>query len=323
MRLGAAAPELPDELVALNRRAVRLEWLTIAYLLSAVYLVNLTVGQSQAMKATWFEDLLSLTPAIAFLVAARLRYRRPDAQHPYGYHRVVSIAFLFSAMALLSLGAFILYDSVTKLLSGEHPPIGVVQPFGDPVWLGWFMLPVLVWSALPAVFLGRAKLKLAGELHDKVLHADALMNKADWLTGFAAAAGVLGIGLGLWWADAVAATIISVDIVHDGFKHTRLAVADLMNRRPAKVGSADDDPLIDQVRDALCGMEWVTDAHVRMREEGRVFFGEALVVPSDGRALVERIEAAVQRIEKLDWRIQEIVISPVRTIERSPEAVST
>ncbi len=30
------------------------------------------------------------------------------------------------------------------------------------------------------------------------------MNRADWLTAGAAILGVAGIGVGLWWADAVA-----------------------------------------------------------------------------------------------------------------------
>ena len=44
------------------------------------------------------------------------------------------------------------------------------------------MLGALAWSALPAVFLGRAKQPLARELHDKVLFAEAEINRADWLT---------------------------------------------------------------------------------------------------------------------------------------------
>jgi divalent metal cation (Fe/Co/Zn/Cd) transporter len=62
--------------------------------------------------------------------------------------------------------------------------------------LGWLMLPALAWSGLPAVFLGRAKISLAEELHNKVLYADAKMNKADWLTASAAMVGVVGIGSG-------------------------------------------------------------------------------------------------------------------------------
>ena len=42
-----------------------------------------------------------------------------------------------------------------------------------------------------------------------MLYADAKMNKADWLTATAAMVGVVGIGVGLWWVDAVAAIAIS------------------------------------------------------------------------------------------------------------------
>ena len=63
------------------------------------------------------------------------------------------------------------------------------------------------------MFLGRAKMKLAQKLHDKVLYADADMNKADWMTAVAAMVGVAGIGIGLWWADSVAALVISASIL--------------------------------------------------------------------------------------------------------------
>ena len=58
------------------------------------------------------------------------------------------------------------------------------------------------------------------------------MNKADWMTGAAAIGGILGIGLGWWWADAVAAAFISLDILHDGYINLRQAVFDLMNQIP-------------------------------------------------------------------------------------------
>ena len=64
--------------------------------------------------------------------------------------------------------------------------------------------------------MGRIKLRYAEQLSDKVLRADADMNKADWLTGLATAVGVLGIGLGFWWADAVAALVVSISISKDG-----------------------------------------------------------------------------------------------------------
>ena len=81
--------ELPPELVPVHRRAVRLEWITIAYLLSAIAAIFFTLGSSQAMKGAWLEDMLSLAPPIAFLVATRVRHKAPNASFPYGYHRAV------------------------------------------------------------------------------------------------------------------------------------------------------------------------------------------------------------------------------------------
>jgi divalent metal cation (Fe/Co/Zn/Cd) transporter len=191
------AEELPPELRATLRKARRLEWLTIAYLVSAVALLALVLSNSQAMKTAWAEDLLSLIPPIAFLIAMRINLRPPTKRFPYGFHRTVSVAHLCSALALFAMGGYLLVEAVLTLIRAEHPTIGSVELFGRTVWLGWLMLPALAWSGIPAVFLGRAKIRLAEELH-KVLYADAKMNKANWLTAGAAMVGIVGIEFGLW-----------------------------------------------------------------------------------------------------------------------------
>ena len=306
--------DLPPDKEAILQKAVRLEWWTIAYLVSAVVAIYLTLGASQAMKATWMEDLLSLVPPIAFLIATRIRFKDADDEYPYGYHRAVSVAYLVASLALLFMGFYILYDSVVKLISFEHPPIGLVQPFGDPVWLGWFMYPALVWSAIPAVFLGRAKIPLAKELHDKVLYADAEMNKADWMTATAAMIGVTGIFFGIWWLDAAAAIFISLDIAFDGARNTRGAMASLMDRRPTLADESGTDPLPARLKTELEKMPWVERAQVRLREEGHVYMGDAEVVPSDQSNLVARIEEAKRTLLALDWRLHDIAITPLREL---------
>jgi cation diffusion facilitator family transporter len=305
--------ELPPDKERVHQRAVKLEYITIAYLISTVFFIYLTLGASQAMKAVWFEDLFSLIPPIAFLIASRTRTKKADEQFPYGYHRAVGIAYLSSSIALLAMGIFILYDSVSKLISFEHPPIGLVQPWGDPIWLGWLMLPALVWSGIPAAILGRMKLPLANTLHDKVLYADAEMNKADWLTAAAGIVGVIGIGFGLWWADAGAAIFISLDITHDGFKNLKRAVADLMDRRPIRVDGSGVDPVTARVGTELEKRDWVAAAEVRLRDEGHVFFGEITIVPTDERNSLDRLDEARELIRSLDWRLHDVVVTLART----------
>jgi cation diffusion facilitator family transporter len=308
--------ELPPDKAALYRRAIRLEWLTIAFFAVAVVLLALTLGQSQAMKAAWIEDMLALVPPTAFLVAARVRNRRPTASYPYGYHRAVTVAFLSGAVALLLLGGYVVYDSAARLIARERPPIGLIELFGYRLWLGWLMIAVLAATMVPAILLGRVKHKLAAQLHDKVLYADAEMNRADWLTAGAAILGVLGIGAGLWWADAVAAIVIGADIMRDGARATKGAVANLMDNHPRVVDGKRRHPLPDQLLTAVRDHDWIIDAWLRIREEGHVFAGELLVVPRPGTdRLVERLEALGEWVRAYDWRMHDLVVCPVRRID--------
>ncbi|MEU4426743.1 cation diffusion facilitator family transporter [Actinoplanes sp. NPDC024001] len=303
--------ELPPDKAALHRRAVRLEWWTTAFFIGAITLLALTLGQSQAMKAAWIEDMLGLVPPAAFLIAARYRNRPPNERFPYGYHRAVSVAFLAGSVALFGLGAYVVYDSAARLLARERPPIGLVEVFGQTFWLGWLMIAALVATMIPAVLLGRVKQRIARELHDKVLFADAEMNRADWLTAGAAALGVLGIGAGLWWADAVSALIIGGDIVRDGVRTTRGAVADLMDRKPRVVDGSRPHPLPDQLLAAVRDHDWIADAWLRLREEGHVFVGELLVVPRpDTDCLVERLARLEEFARSFDWRMHDLVVAP-------------
>ncbi|MDQ3958189.1 MAG: cation diffusion facilitator family transporter [Actinomycetota bacterium] len=312
--------EFPPDKERVHRRAVRLEWLTIAYLLSAIVVIYLTLGSSQAMKTAWFEDILSLVPPIAFLVASRIRGRRPDSRHPYGWHRAVSIAYLIASLALLAMGAFLLFDALMSLGAFEHPSIGTVSLFEHEIWLGWLMIPAAAYSAFPAMVLGRLKLPLAKELHDRVLIADAKMNKADWLTGCAAILGVTGIAFGLWWADAVAAAVISTDILHDGISNIRLAVTSLMDAAPERVDESGREGLPARVETEIKKLSWVRDARVRMRDEGHVFFGEVFVVPRDDSRMVERLAEATERLSALDWRLHDVVVVPVPSLEEGAGA---
>ena len=310
----ARALELPPEERQTLRRARRLEWLTIAYLTSAIAILALVLSNSQAMKTAWAEDILSLIPPLAFLVATKFNVRPPTDRFPYGFHRVTSIGHLCSALALFTMGAYLLFDALHSLVTAEYPTIGSIELFGQTLWLGWLMLPALAWSAVPAVFLGHAKMPLAERLHNKVLYADAKMNKADWLTAGAAMVGIVGIGFGLWWADSAAAALISLDILKDGADNLRRAVADLMDETPTTVDRDATDPLRDKLLSMLKDLDWVEDAEVRLREEGQVYFGEAFVVPVSTTDLTQKIEDAANKAHELDWRIQDLAIMPVRKL---------
>lgn len=82
------ATELPPEIERVVQQAKRLEWATLGVLVVTIVLVAVVMGSSQAMRAAWIEDLLSLIPPIAFLVALRVARMAPTRARPYGSHRL-------------------------------------------------------------------------------------------------------------------------------------------------------------------------------------------------------------------------------------------
>lgn len=307
----------PPDRERLLERAIRLEWITIAYLLSVIGAMYVVMGSSQSMRTAWIEDMLSLVPPLAFLIATPLTRRRPSDEFPFGYHRATSVAFFAGAVALVAMGGFLLVESIHKLIIREHPTIGMFRVFGRDIWLGWAMLAVLAYGCVP-VLLGRLKTPLARSLHDHVLHVDADMNRADWLTAVGAGVGVIGVGLGYWWVDAAAATVIAADITWDGFKNLRQVMADMLDETPQLVDGSARDSLPERVRTYLKELPWVDDADVRMRDGGHAFTGEAFVVPKDARDLVPRIRAAAEGARALDWRMLDLTIMPVASLDPLP-----
>ncbi|HEX6588555.1 MAG TPA: cation diffusion facilitator family transporter [Longimicrobiales bacterium] len=298
--------DLPRELEPIERRARRLESATLFFLTTIVVVMYLAMGSSQAMKAAWVEDMLSFVPAIAFLIAMRYTRRRATEEYPYGFHSSVAIAFLAGSVALSIFGFMLLVDSVIGLVRQEHVSIGGVVIFGRTIWAGWVMIAALVYSAIAPFILGRMKHEPARELHDKTLMADSDMNRADWMTAGAGVAGILGIGMGWWWADSVAAGIISIDVLHDGLKNLKQCVADLIDQQPHEVdGERSDVP--ERVLAALRDLAWVVEADLRMREEGHVFAGEVFLVVTDTDDMPDKLEQARRTAHDVDWRVRDLV----------------
>jgi cation diffusion facilitator family transporter len=311
--------QLPRAQQAALARAKRLSWITIAYLLSVVVILALVMGQSQAMKTAWVDDLFSLVPSIVFLIGNRVSRWEPTERFPFGFHRAATASYLAASVALLTVGVYLLIEAVLKLVFAEHPTIGGIDLFGYDVWLGWPMIAALLYSGVPPVFMGRAKLPLAKTLYDKVLHASAKMDRADWMVAAAAIVGILGVGLGFWWMDAGAAMFISLEIIHDGYSHLRLATFDILDHWPRTVEGGGPDPAIERITHAVRDLDWVREAEVRLRTSGRTLSCEAFVVPVSDERLTERIEEAMRNVRRTDWRLHHFTVTPVTNLDSLAE----
>lgn len=288
----------PDDITRTLRRAERLEWWSIFWLLTIIAVMYFAMGSSQAMKTAWIEDTLSLLPPALFLLARKFEDKPATDKYPFGFHRAGSLAFLLAAGALTAMGVFLLYDAARALILQEHPTIGNVVVLGWDVWLGWLMVAALIYSVIPPVILGRMKKPLARDTMDKILYTDADMNAADWKTGLAGIAGIIGIGFGFWWADAAAAGLISFDVLRDGVRNLRIAVAELLDGAPRELDSPDIHPVVEALSTAL--RTRFPDHDVQVRETGRYL--RANVIPTKD-AKLERSQARQLISEGQAWRL--------------------
>ena len=269
------------------RKGARLEYWTLAWLITVVPLMFLVMGSSQAMKTVWIEDMLGFIPPTVYLISARLERRAPSEKFPAGFDRVNSLAFIISAVALTLMGAYLLFEAVMTLAMKEHPTVGTARLFGRDIWLGWPMIAVLLWSTIPSMILGRLKHPVARTIHDKILHTDAKMQKADWMTGLAAIAGVIGIGLGFWWADAAAAGFISFGILHDGINELRASTAELVDGAPRKL---EEDVVAPEAKALRRVLELhFPDSEVRLRETGRLIRAQVACAAPKGDVDLEAL----------------------------------
>ncbi|WP_285018775.1 cation transporter [Novosphingobium sp. fls2-241-R2A-195] len=275
---------LPDELRDTMRAAIRLEYWNLFWTATIILTMGLVLGQSETMKTAWVEDTLGVVPPIMFLVAAKMELRgQRSRKFPFGFERVNGLGFFAAAVALAAVGLLLLYNAVTALIAAEHATVGSVVVLGHDLWLGWLMIAAQLYSLVPPMLIGRKELPLAEKLNDKLLHTDALMNKANWLTGAAGLAGIVGLGLGWWWADSVAAALISVDVISDGVKALRSSTAELIDGSPRALSSPRLSGDARELEKRLCSE--FPSATIRLRETGRLIRAEVHGIhpPSEAR----------------------------------------
>lgn len=302
---------LPAPIQAALTRARRLEWITLGLRLSVLGALFLVLGQSQALHAIWLKNLWSLWPPAAFLLACRVERRTPTPRFPYGFHRAGTIAFLSSGIALTCMGIYLLFNGLQTLVEDHHPGLGPIWAQNGWHWQGWAVIAALAYSVAVPTVLGRFRRPLAAKIHDKGLFADATMGRMDWLSGGIAIIGVLGIGLDLWWADFVAALVIGAHIAWHGGRHLQTAICDLIDEVPRQIGSHQLDPLGEDIHQYLTSLSWVSDVRVRLREEGRLLTGVALIRPVNDEVPMTRLDDARVHIESMDWRLLDFQLVPL------------
>jgi cation diffusion facilitator family transporter len=269
---------------ALGRRP---ELVALASVLIGVALVvgKLVVGLLTGSLGILSEAAHSILDVVAsfFALAAVRTARKPaDIEHPYGHGRAENVAAFAEGVLMIITALGIAFEAVRRLMSGG----GTVNAAGYAFAL---LIGTLVIEA------GRAGiLRGVGRAADsEALQADATNRLADVLATLAVLVGLVGVTIGLPWADSVAALVVAVIIARAAINIAWRSGDILMDRAPA--GAAR------QLRAAIQGVDGVREVRsVRVRRSGPNLIGDASIATARmlsleaAGALVEEVKRAAK-----------------------------
>jgi cation diffusion facilitator family transporter len=194
---------------ALLARGVRLEVLTVGWNVveAAVAITAALAAGSVALLGFGADSVVESLSGLVLLWRLRAERRGADRE---AVERIEVRAERLVGLSLLALAAFVAIGASTRLLAGERPeasPVGMA--------LAAVSLVVMWWLA-------RAKGRLAVDLGSRSLAADAFQTTACfWLSVIVLVGVGLNAVLGWWWADPLAALVMSVVIAREGLEALR------------------------------------------------------------------------------------------------------
>src|SRR5580765_7731316 len=224
----------------------------------AKLVVGIAIG-SLALISEALHSTIDLVATIITWLVVRVSDQPADAEHHYGHGKFESLSALFIIALLYVLAGGILVESWSRLRDGAAPPVLSAIPFA-----------VLVVDIAVNFWRARALHRAARETKSQALAADALHFASDVLGSIAVIIGLVLIGLGYAWGDAVAAIAVAIMIALLGLRLARSTVETLLDRAPEGVA----EKAIAAIR-AVPGVLGVERLRVRM--VGPTHFIDAIV----------------------------------------------
>lgn len=264
---------------------------------AAVFLTSLKIvvgllSGSLGILAEAAHSGLDLAAALITFFAVRAASKPADREHAYGHGKVENLSALVETLLLLGTCAWIIYQSIARLVEGHAKVNASVWTF-------------LVISVSILVDLSRSRMlsRIAAKHRSQALEADALHFGSDVWSSVVVLVGLAGVRLGqrfaglgfLQSADAAAGLLVAAIVVYVSVRLGLRAVQGLLDTSPSGVA--------DQIKQRVECMEMVLDCHaVRVRHAGPHYFVD-LHILLDGRLslntahdLTEQVESAVKEI---------------------------
>lgn len=260
-------------------------------LVLAKLVVGLLTG-SLGILSEAVHSLFDLAASTFTLFAVRTARKPADPEHPYGHGRAENLAAFAEGILLLIIAALIGFEAIRRLVSGA-PPVNPA-PYAFALLIG----TILIESGRGVLMrrIGRA-------ISSDAMVADSTDRLTDVLANIGVLVGLLGVRMGVLWADAAAALLVAVIIVRAAGVLAWRSGDILIDRAPAgaeavlrkSIQAVDGVREVRSVRVRRSGPNLIGDAQIATRRMLSVEAASALVkdIKARARAALPQLDLAV------------------------------
>ena len=167
-------------------------------------------------------SLIDLGATIITWFAVRWSDQPPDDEHHYGHAKAESVAALVETGLLFLTTAWIVFEAVKRLLSGQQH-----------IDVTWWAVVIISGSILVDFSRARALNRVALKTSSEALEADALHFSSDMWSSFVVLLGLVAVWLGFPLADPIAALVVSFFVALAGWRLGKRTLATLLDTAPA------------------------------------------------------------------------------------------
>ena len=186
-----------------NQLAVRTVWIALVALglTTALQIVIYIASNSVALLADTVHNLGDALNSIPLLFAFYIARRAANKRYTYGYGRLEDIAGVFIVISIGFSAAYILYESIQRLLN----PL----PLENLEWIALAALVGFVGNELVALM----QIRVGRRIGSDAMIADGQHALIDGLTSLAVLIAVIGTLIGLPILDPIVGVVIALAIV--------------------------------------------------------------------------------------------------------------
>lgn len=186
-----------------NRLAIRTVWLALLALgvTTLIQAFIVVASGSVALLADTVHNLGDALNSLPLLIAFYLARRAANRRYTYGYNRAEDIAGILIVVSIGFSAAYILWESVQKLLNP--------QPLTNLLWVAAAAIVGFIGNEIVALL----QIRVGRRIGSQAMIADGLHARTDGLTSLAVLAAVAGTALGFPIVDPLIGLLIGIVIV--------------------------------------------------------------------------------------------------------------